>query len=53
MRWRLDDTPKFEELASSGQVAGSPLVEAFTTFRKPTLIAFGITCTTRSATTQC
>lgn len=43
MRWRLDDTPKFEELASHGQVAGSPLVEAFTTFRKPTLIAFGIT----------
>ncbi len=43
MRWRLDDTPKFEELASRGQVAGSPLVEAFTTFRKPTLIAFGIT----------
>ena len=43
MRWRLDDTPKFEELASHGQVAGSPLVEAFTTFRRPTLIAFGIT----------
>jgi len=43
MRWQLDDTPKFAELASSGQVAGSPLVEAFTTFRKPTLIAFGIT----------
>lgn len=43
MRWRLDDTPKFEELASRGQVAASPLVEAFTTFRKPTLIAFGIT----------
>ena len=43
MRWRLDDTPKFQELASHGQVVASPLVEAFTTFRKPTLIAFGIT----------
>ncbi len=43
MRWRLDDTPKFAELESQGQVAGSPLREAFTTFRKPTLIAFGIT----------
>ena len=43
MRWRLDDTPKFAELESHGQVAGSPLREAFTTFRRPTLIAFGIT----------
>ena len=43
MRWRLDDTPKFMELESQGQVAQSPLREAFTTFRKPTLIAFGIT----------
>jgi MFS transporter, MHS family, proline/betaine transporter len=43
MRWRLDDTPKFAELASQGQVARSPLVEAFTTYRKPTLLAFGIT----------
>lgn len=43
MRWQLDDTPKFTELESHGQVAGSPLREAFTTFRRPTLIAFGIT----------
>ena len=43
MRWRLDDTPKFAELESQGKVAHSPLREAFTTFRKPTLIAFGIT----------
>jgi len=43
MRWRLDDTPKFAELESQGQVAHSPLREAFTTFRKPTLVAFGIT----------
>ena len=43
MRWRLDDTPKFAELESQGHVAQSPLREAFTTFRKPTLIAFGIT----------
>ena len=43
MRWRLDDTPKFAALESQGQVARSPLLEALTTFRKPTLIAFGIT----------
>ncbi len=43
MRWRLEDTPKFAELQSQGHVAQSPLREAFTTFRKPTLIAFGIT----------
>ncbi len=43
MRWRLDDTPKFAQLESQGQVARSPLVEAFTTFRKPTALAFGIT----------
>jgi MHS family proline/betaine transporter-like MFS transporter len=43
MRWRLDDTPKFAELESQGEVARSPLREAFTTFRRPTLIAFGIT----------
>ncbi|HVY18013.1 MAG TPA: MFS transporter [Rhodopila sp.] len=43
LRWRLDDTPKFEELERHGDVARSPLTEAFTTFRKPTLLAFGIT----------
>jgi len=43
MRWRLDNTPKFAELESDGQVASSPLREALTTFRKPTLVAFGIT----------
>jgi MHS family proline/betaine transporter-like MFS transporter len=43
MRWRLDDTPSFVALENQGQVARSPLVEAFTTFRKPTLLAFGIT----------
>jgi MHS family proline/betaine transporter-like MFS transporter len=43
MRWQLDDTPKFAELASHGDVAHSPLKEALTTFRKPTLLAFGIT----------
>jgi len=43
MRWRLDDTPKFAELESKGEVVKSPLVAALTTFRKPTLIAFGIT----------
>ncbi len=43
MRWRLDDTPAFTRLEQQGQVSRSPLLEAFTTFRKPTLIAFGIT----------
>jgi MHS family proline/betaine transporter-like MFS transporter len=43
MRWRLDDTPSFVALESQGQVARSPLVEAFTTYRKPTMLAFGIT----------
>ena len=43
MRWRLEDTPKFAELESQGHVAQSPLREALTTFRTPTLIAFGIT----------
>jgi MFS transporter, MHS family, proline/betaine transporter len=43
MRWRLDDTPSFAALESQGKIARSPLVEAFTTFRKPTLLAFGIT----------
>ena len=43
MRWRLDDTPKFAELESQGLVARTPLIEAFTTFRKPTWLAFGIT----------
>ena len=43
MRWRLDDTPKFAELESKGEVVSSPLVAALTTFRKLTLIAFGIT----------
>jgi MFS transporter, MHS family, proline/betaine transporter len=43
MRWRLDDTPKFAELEHQGRVARSPLTEAFTTYRKPTLLAFGIT----------
>ncbi|HEY0182126.1 MAG TPA: MFS transporter [Rhodopila sp.] len=43
MRWQLDETPKFSELEDDGEVAHSPLKEAFTTFRKPTLLAFGIT----------
>jgi MHS family proline/betaine transporter-like MFS transporter len=43
MRWRLEDTPKFAELAGSGHIATSPLRDAFTTYRKPTLLAFGIT----------
>ena len=43
MRWRLDDTPKFNELAAHHDVARSPLTEALTTYRGPTALAFGIT----------
>ena len=43
LRWRLADTPKFAELQDQGHVARSPLREAFTTFRTPTLLAFGLT----------
>ena len=43
LRWRLDETPKFAEAAAHGEVTKSPLKEAFTIYRKPTLLAFGIT----------
>jgi MHS family proline/betaine transporter-like MFS transporter len=43
MRWRLDETPKFAEVVAHGDVTQSPLKEAFTVFKKPTLLAFGIT----------
>ncbi len=43
MRWRLDETPKFAETAAHGDVSKSPLKDAFTVYRKPTLLAFGIT----------
>jgi len=43
MRWQLDDTPKFTEIEVHGGTSRHPLTEALTTYRKPTLLAFGIT----------
>jgi MHS family proline/betaine transporter-like MFS transporter len=43
MRLRLDDTPKYAEIESHHKVATAPLREAFTTYRKQTLMAFGLT----------
>jgi MFS transporter, MHS family, proline/betaine transporter len=43
MRLRLDDTPKYVELENRDKVTAAPLREAFTTYRKQTLLAFGLT----------
>jgi MFS transporter, MHS family, proline/betaine transporter len=43
MRWQLDETPVFTEAVAHGEITKSPLKEAFTIYRKPTLLAFGIT----------
>jgi MHS family proline/betaine transporter-like MFS transporter len=43
MRLRLNDTPKFTALEHQDKIAAAPLREAFTTYRKATLIAFGLT----------
>ena len=43
MRWQLDDTPKYAEVERRGVISRHPLAEALTTYRKPTLLAFGIT----------
>jgi MHS family proline/betaine transporter-like MFS transporter len=43
LRFKLDDTPKYNEIETHHAVSHAPLREAFTTHRKPTLIAFGIT----------
>jgi MHS family proline/betaine transporter-like MFS transporter len=40
MRWRLDDTPKFTEIAEEGSVAASPLAEALLRHPCETLLAF-------------
>lgn len=40
MRWRLDDTPKYAEIEEEGAVATHPLVEAFKTHPRDTLLAF-------------
>jgi MHS family proline/betaine transporter-like MFS transporter len=43
LRFRLEDTPKYNEIEAHRDVSHTPLREAFTTHRKATLIAFGIT----------
>jgi MHS family proline/betaine transporter-like MFS transporter len=43
MRWRLDDTPKFREVAQKGEIAKAPLIDALTTHRRATFNGFGIT----------
>lgn len=43
MRLQLDDTPQYVNLESHHDVAAAPLREAFTTYRKQTLLAFGLT----------
>jgi MHS family proline/betaine transporter-like MFS transporter len=42
LRWRLDDTPKFVELETRGNVSRAPLLEAFTTYRSATAVIFGV-----------
>jgi len=34
LRWRLNDTPKFTEIAQRGEVAKAPLIEALTSYRR-------------------
>jgi MFS transporter, MHS family, proline/betaine transporter len=43
LRWRLDDTPKFNELEESHTVAQAPLAEMFREHMRDILLAFGIT----------
>jgi MHS family proline/betaine transporter-like MFS transporter len=43
LRWRLDETPAFTDVEKHGEVVKSPLIQALTTYRKPTLLAFGLT----------
>ena len=43
LRWHLEDTPKFNEIEEQGAVAAAPLSEAFTKYRRETLLGFGIT----------
>lgn len=40
MRWRIGDTPKYNEIKLQGSVAAAPLAEAFTSHRRDTLLAF-------------
>ena len=43
LRWRLNDTPKYTEIETRGQVSAAPLVEALTKYPKETLTVFGLT----------
>lgn len=43
LRWRLDDTPKYTELAQQGEVSRAPFVEALTKYPRETLTIFGLT----------
>jgi MFS transporter, MHS family, proline/betaine transporter len=43
LRWRLDDTPKFNELEESHNVASAPFMETFREHTRDILLAFGIT----------
>lgn len=44
IRLKLEDTPKFRELEASHHVEATPVRELFTTYRKPIIRAFGVTC---------
>ena len=44
IRLKLEDTPKFRELEAQHHVKATPTRELFTTYRKPMVRAFGVTC---------
>ncbi|WP_190941549.1 MFS transporter [Paracoccus yeei] len=44
IRLKLEDTPKFRELEARHHVEATPTRELFTTYRKPIVRAFAVTC---------
>lgn len=44
IRLKLEDTPRFRELEARHHVEATPVKELFTTYRKPIIRAFGVTC---------
>ena len=44
IRLKLEDTPKFRELEAKHHVEATPINELFTTYRKPIVRAFAVTC---------
>lgn len=44
IRLKLEDTPKFRELEAQHHVEVTPTRELFTTYRRPMVRAFGVTC---------